>query len=68
MATKPPKKPPYRISVRPASLSEAETEIRLRKAFDILLDELLRQRSENPKKSRHRKSWPLASSSTDTGP
>jgi hypothetical protein len=41
---KPPRRnPPCRVSVRPANLSTEETDIRLRKALDIVIDEILSQ-------------------------
>ncbi len=52
--SRPPKQPPYRISVRPATVSPEEREIRLRKTFDILVDEALRQRDERRKRARRR--------------
>lgn len=50
------RQPPYRISVRPAEMNPEEREVRLRAAFNIILDEAFRRRGERPKKSRRRTS------------
>ena len=48
------KQPPLRVSVRPVNVESAERESRLRRAFDVVFDEILERRvQEDKQENKH---------------